>query len=179
MTLTTFISIAVVALLSYMRSAAAMNAAGDATREAKRQASMVEEGLRAEIDLLRRQVKQLAAGETLTADMIEDGQLWRDVDGAQAKELVDQASNAFVLDVRNPDETASGIVAGAVLIPMDQIEDRRSELPTDGRPILVYCAAGGRSAAVCDHLSRGGVDGLHNLTGGFGAWPGETATPGA
>ncbi len=84
---------------------------------------------------------------------------------------------AFVLDVRRPDETAAGIVAGAVLIPMDEIEERRSEIPTDGRMVLVYCAAGGRSAAVCDHLANAGYDGLHNLLGGFGAWPGETSKP--
>ena len=36
---------------------------------------------------------------------------------------------------------------------------------------------GGRSAAVCEHLSQRGVEGLHNLEGGFGAWTGATETP--
>ena len=58
-----------------------------------------------------------------------------------------------------------------------EIEERKRELPTDGRAMLVYCAAGGRSAAVCDHLSKEGFDNLHNLTGGFGAWPGAKGQP--
>jgi len=60
---------------------------------------------------------------------------------------------------------------------MDEIEERKRELPTDGRAMLVYCAAGGRSAAVCDHLSKEGFENLHNLTGGFGAWPGAKDRP--
>ena len=73
-------------------------------------------------------------------------------------------------------ETAAGVIEGAVLIPMDEIEERKRELPTDGRAMLVYCAAGGRSAAVCDHLSKEGFENLHNLDRGLRRLAGREGT---
>ena len=52
-----------------------------------------------------------------------------------------------VLDVRNYGEVASGrFFAQAVNIPLPELRERLSELPTD-KPIVVHCAAGYRSAA--------------------------------
>ncbi|MEE2940936.1 MAG: rhodanese-like domain-containing protein [Planctomycetota bacterium] len=165
------------ALISLARAGAAAQDAATARADAQRRAGAVEEELRAEISGLRRMVGMVASGETLTREMIEDGQLWRDIDPREAAALVEREADAFVLDVRTPQETAAGVIEGAILIPMDELEERRRELPDDGRPMLVYCSAGGRSAAVCDHLSKEGFDNLHNLTGGFGAWPGPKGRP--
>ena len=171
-------AVLVVAFVAYTRATTAQRAAEDANRAASRAAESVRADLENRIDILQRLLAKVAAGDDLTPDMIEDGQLWKDVEGDEALRLVQEASGqALILDVRTPDETAAGIVQGALLIPMDEIEERRSELPTDGRPVLVYCAMGGRSAAVCDHLAKDGMQGLHNLAGGFGAWPGDTSTP--
>ena len=155
------------ALAASARAGAAAQDAATARADAQRRAGAVEEELRAEISGLRRMLGMVA----------EDGQLWRDIDPREAAALVEREANAFVLDVRTPQETAAGVIEGAILIPMDEIEERKRELPTDGRAMLVYCAAGGRSAAVCDHLSKEGFDNLHNLTGGFGAWPGAKGQP--
>ena len=147
-------AVLVVAFVAYTRATAAQRAAEDANRAASRAAESVRADLESRIDILQRLLAKVAAGDDLTPDMIEDGQLWKDVEGDEALRLVQEAKGqALILDVRNPDETAAGIVEGALLIPMDEIEERRSELPTDGRPVLVYCAMGGRSAAVCDHLA--------------------------
>ncbi|MEM1453443.1 MAG: rhodanese-like domain-containing protein [Planctomycetota bacterium] len=160
------------------RAAALQSELQDVRRDAQRRVATLEEELRREMEVQRELLAKVAAGESLSKEMIEDGQLWRDIDGGTARELV-ESSGAFVLDVRTPDETASGFVKGAARIPMDEIPERRDEIPTDGRPIVVYCAAGGRSAAVCEHLSTEGVQNLHNLEGGFGAWTGATETPSA
>ena len=165
------------AFVAHQRASGAISAAEDAKREAQRRVSTLGDELRSELHTLRKLMAKVASGETLTAAMIEDGQLWRDIDGDEARRIVDEAPAAFVLDVRTPQETALGVVRGATLIPMDDIEDRKGEIPRDGRPILVYCAAGSRSAAVCEHLSREGLDGLLNLEGGFGLWTGATESP--
>ena len=171
-------AVLLVAFVAYSRATAAQRAAEDANRTASRSAEAVREDLEQRIDTLQRLLAKVAAGDDLTPDMIEDGQLWKDVEGDEALRIVKEASgNAFILDVRTPQETAAGIIEGAVIIPMDEIEERKAELPTDGRPVIIYCAMGGRSAAVCDHLTKEGVAGLHNLVGGFGAWPGSTSTP--
>jgi len=59
-----------------------------------------------------------------------------------------------------------------LLIPVQELPERLSDLPRDGRKTLVYCAGGGRSAAACEMLTREGYANLHNLTGGIGAWGG-------
>ena len=122
---------------------------------------------------LRRTVAALAAGTPMTADMVMEGRLWREVEGSEAQELV-ETGGAHVLDVRTAGETAAGILPGALLIPLDELEARHGELPRDGKPLLIYCAMGVRSASACDFLSSEGFANLHNLGGGIGAWTGPT-----
>lgn len=148
----------------------------EAAKDQARRANNAKDELAAEVGNLRELLARSVEGETLTREMIMDGQLWRDIDGQTALELFGNAG-AHIIDVRTPSEMAAGVIKGSLLIPMDEIGQRSDELPTDGKPILVYCAAGGRSAAVCEHLSQEGVPGLHNLEGGFAAWRGPTGTP--
>ena len=78
------------------------------------------------------------------------------------------AAGAFVLDVRQPDEYEAGHVPGAVLVPLDQLEARAGEVPTD-QPVLVICKSGGRSARAQQFLVTQGVDAT-NVAGGTMAW---------
>jgi len=43
-----------------------------------------------------------------------------------------------VLDVRPPEEFAQGHVAGALNVPLERLQDRLKELPTD-REVVAYC----------------------------------------
>jgi len=165
----------VLALDAQRRSRPGGGNSDDAAREARRIASGVEERLRAEIDITRRMLADLARGATLDPAAVLEGQLWRDVDGAEAAKLV-AAGGVTIVDVRTPGETRGGVIPGAKLIPLDELDARKGEVPKDGR-VLIYCAAGGRSAAACEGLSREGWSGLMNLEGGIGAWRGPTARP--
>jgi phage shock protein E len=78
------------------------------------------------------------------------------------------ASGAYVLDVRRPDEYAGGHVPGAVLIPLDQLEARRAEVPGD-REVYVICHSGGRSARAAAFLLESGHRAT-NVAGGTKAW---------
>ncbi len=141
--------------------------------ELRRLNANASDALLAETAKTRRFLKMIVAGEPPTPEMIEDGVFWRDATGAEAQALV-QASNARVLDVRTADETASGMLPDAQHVPIEQLEERVSEVQDDGRPLLIYCAGGARSAAACEFLSQRGFRGpLHNLAGGIGAWPGS------
>jgi len=73
----------------------------------------------------------------------------------------------FLLDVRDADEVAeSGMLPGAVNIPLGQLRDRLGELPRDSR-IVAYCQKGQRGyLAVCALRGRGFED-VANLRGGF------------
>src|SRR5439155_1724028 len=109
--------------------------------------------------------------------VVLEGRLWRAASPDEAKQMV-AAGNLRILDVRTPRETAGGIIPGAILIPVQELEARWKEIPRDGRTTLVYCAGGERSAAACEMLSAKGYENLFNLSGGMLSWGGPTARPG-
>lgn len=79
------------------------------------------------------------------------------------------ADDAYLLDVREPDEWAAGHPPGAHHVPMMQIPTRADEVPTD-RDVVVVCRVGGRSAQVVAYLKQRGFDNVYNLDGGMFAW---------
>jgi rhodanese-related sulfurtransferase len=106
----------------------------------------------------------LLAGVTLVAAAVA-----RNIAPADAFALVKARQNIYLLDVRTPQEYQQARIAGAHLIPIDQVMQRVGELPQD-RPILVYCAVGSRSAQVFNFLARRGYAEVYNLDGGISAW---------
>ncbi|GAB97125.1 adenylyltransferase/sulfurtransferase [Kineosphaera limosa] len=74
-----------------------------------------------------------------------------------------------LVDVREQVEWDLGHIDGARLIPKDQILSGAVKLPTD-RPLLLHCAAGGRSGQVLDHLVAQGHADVRHLLGGYTAW---------
>ena len=143
----------------------------DARGDARRRVENSNSELLAEIAMQREMIALLADGYALSSEMVREGRLWRDVAPTEAAELF-EAGKLRLLDVRTPQETASGTLPGALLIPIDQLEDRLDEVPNDDKQTLIYCSMGGRSAAACELLASQGRQGILNLPGGIGAWTG-------
>lgn len=79
--------------------------------------------------------------------------------------------NAVVVDVRSDDEYARGSITGARHIPVDALAARVGELARfKGRPVIVVCQSGGRSARAVAQLGKEGFAEVYNLTGGLAAW---------
>lgn len=86
-------------------------------------------------------------------------------------------AGALVVDLREPPEVAaSGKVPGALAIPRGLLEFKADfELPSRDpafqadRPVIVYCASGGRAALAGKLLLDLGYTSVHNL-GGFAGW---------
>lgn len=74
----------------------------------------------------------------------------------------------LVVDVRQPDEFRQGHIAGAKLIPLNEIHRRMKELP-QGREIVCVCASGSRSASAAKTLAKEGYT-VFDLQGGMLAW---------
>ncbi|MEK3722040.1 rhodanese-like domain-containing protein [Paenibacillus sp. FSL H8-0034] len=87
----------------------------------------------------------------------------------QLKARLNHNEKLHIIDVREPEETALGVIPGAVLIPLMQIPERLDEIPLDQETILV-CRSGGRSGKAYDYLQAQGYTNLKNLTGGMLAW---------
>lgn len=80
-------------------------------------------------------------------------------------------ADAYLLDVREPDEWAAGHIDGAAHIPMSALMGRVDEVPRD-REVVVVCKVGARSAQVAAFLGQRGWENVRNLDGGVVAWVG-------
>jgi rhodanese-related sulfurtransferase len=96
----------------------------------------------------------------------------RRVDAAEAEALV-RDNRVSVLDVRTPEEYSSlGHIPGAILLPVDLIASAPATLPESGKPLLVCCEHGVRSAFAAGFLARAGFEGVLDLAGGMAGWRG-------
>jgi adenylyltransferase/sulfurtransferase len=89
----------------------------------------------------------------------------------ELKMKLDNGEKPFILDVREPFEYQIANIGG-VLVPMNDVPARLSEIPRD-QEIVVQCKSGGRSQKVAEFLAQQGYTRLSNLTGGILAWAGE------
>jgi NADPH-dependent 2,4-dienoyl-CoA reductase/sulfur reductase-like enzyme/rhodanese-related sulfurtransferase len=78
------------------------------------------------------------------------------------------STEAFLLDVRQPNEFDAGSIPGSVNIPLGQLRSHLSELPTD-REIWVNCGVGQRAYYACRILSQHGLQ-ARNLSGGYSTY---------
>lgn len=94
----------------------------------------------------------------------------RAVSPDELKARLDGGENMVVIDVREPDEWARGLIPGAHPVARGVLE-----LQVDGRlprdaTVVLYCAGGGRSALAGRSLQEMGFSAVENLEGGFDAW---------
>ncbi|MCA9920385.1 MAG: rhodanese-like domain-containing protein [Anaerolineales bacterium] len=86
----------------------------------------------------------------------------------EAHDLLHSAEPPVIVDVRQPVETQSGSVPGAVLIPLTEFGRRFYELPQD-RPILTICQSSHRSPFAARRLKKAGYD-VQDVKGGMLVW---------
>ena len=84
----------------------------------------------------------------------------------QWDEVEDKDPNMFLLDVRNRNEFEQASIPGAANIPIDELRENLSQLPSD-RPILIYCEIGLRGYLAHRILRQRGYEEVFNLAGGF------------
>ena len=75
------------------------------------------------------------------------------LDAQASLQLLHSGADIFLLDVRTEAEYARGHIPNAVLIPVDQLETRLSEIPAD-RPLVIVCRTGRRAAWAFELLQR-------------------------
>lgn len=80
-----------------------------------------------------------------------------------------RASDALLIDVREPDEWAEARIPGARLIPLGELAERLDELPRDAT-IILQCRSGNRSRSATQALREAGFARAVNLRGGILAW---------
>ncbi len=97
---------------------------------------------------------------------------FRDVEPLEAVRLMNR-DEAVLVDVREEAEMNDGFVAGSVHVPLSKFGDQVGALDESrGKPIIVGCRSGHRSARAAGMLRKRGFEPVYNLRGGMMAWQG-------
>ena len=86
------------------------------------------------------------------------------------------AGEGILLDVRQPNEWAEGIVPGSETIFVADLPKRLDELPA-GEPVTVFCRSGHRASMAASILEAAGANVRLVAKGGAGSWPAPLTPP--
>jgi rhodanese-related sulfurtransferase len=95
----------------------------------------------------------------------------KEITPKELEEKMEKGEVLHLIDVREDDEVANGMIPGAKHIPMNQIPEYIDKLDKDKEYIFI-CRSGGRSGHVCQFLEANGYKAI-NMVGGMLEWNGD------
>jgi rhodanese-related sulfurtransferase len=82
-----------------------------------------------------------------------------------------ESGKVLMIDIREPQEHATGVAQGVVLLPMSQVAQRVAEiLKQADQPVLLICNTQNRSRAVTQALQEQGFTNIRYVDGGMSEW---------
>lgn len=112
-------------------------------------------------------------GESSAATEGGEQAAFRRVTGDEAQEMMAKASGYLIVDVRTPQEYATGHIPHALNIPLDTIgTEPPAGLADRAQMIFVYCRSGARSMKAAGRLAQMGYTNIVEM-GGIQDWHGE------
>jgi rhodanese-related sulfurtransferase len=103
----------------------------------------------------------------------------KEVSPWELQSMRDERSDLLVVDVRESSEYEQGHIGQSLLIPRGILEaaadpsyHKHAEALSSARqrPVVLYCATGGRSAMAAAVLTMMGFEEVYSLEGGIAAW---------
>lgn len=125
-----------------------------------------------------KQAKQPASAKPANADVDDRGLPpgysfkpdW-EVTPREVKSLIDKGEKFFFVDCRLPNEYAITHIAGATLIPLQQIQQHGEELKKHkDEKVIVHCRSGARSMQFVQILRQNGFPDARSMAGGILLW---------
>ena len=110
-------------------------------------------------------VQAAAGGESATPAAVTSGLITPQQYTAQ---YVDGGAAHQLVDVRTPEEFASGHLPDAINIPLQELSGRLGEIAAN-EPVVLYCRSGNRSGQAAQLLAGAGYTQILDL-GGIIAW---------
>ncbi len=93
------------------------------------------------------------------------------IDATECKRLIENNVEVQLVDVRTSGECATGILANAQTIDIYSPNFKNTVSKLDkNKPIVLYCAVGGRSRQAAQVLKSLGFKDIYNLKGGIQSW---------
>lgn len=95
---------------------------------------------------------------------------WQPIAPAALHEKIRTGDDFILVDLRTKRELQqTGIISGAIHIPIDELRDRLAELDREAE-IVLYCAVGMRSYLGNRILAMHGFENVSTMTGGIATW---------
>ncbi|WP_027409590.1 rhodanese-like domain-containing protein [Anoxybacteroides tepidamans] len=95
----------------------------------------------------------------------------KEITAEELKQKLERGERLNLVDVREDEEVAQGMIPGAKHIKMGDIPNRLNEFNKDEEYIFI-CRSGARSGNVCYYLQEMGYK-VRNMVGGMLAWDGD------
>lgn len=94
-----------------------------------------------------------------------------EINPSEVELLLNSNKNLDIIDVREDEEVALGMIEGAIHIPLTQIPYKLDEL-SKGKHYIIVCRSGARSHMTASYLKKHGFK-VSNMTEGMLGWKGE------
>ena len=95
----------------------------------------------------------------------------KNVSAEEAYKLISKDKEFVILDVRTKEEYDNGHIPGAKLVPVQILQMKLDELNKyRDKPVLVYCASGGRSPRAVETLVNNNFKNIYHLNRGISSW---------
>jgi len=97
----------------------------------------------------------------------------REISPEEVNRLQQNTQEMIIIDVRTPEEFTGelGHIPGAILRPLQQIENWEPEFSKDiDKKIIMVCRSGNRSSVSTQYLLDKGYKNVYNMSGGMRAW---------
>jgi rhodanese-related sulfurtransferase len=99
------------------------------------------------------------------------GQKTQTIDAKTFQSLIDSLPDEVVVDVRTSPELVTGVIAQAIHMDYNGPDfEKQIDKLDKNKPVLLYCATGGRSARAGELLLEKGFKKVYNLDGGLNGW---------
>ncbi|HEX5563595.1 MAG TPA: rhodanese-like domain-containing protein [Sporosarcina sp.] len=95
----------------------------------------------------------------------------KEITTAELQKKLENGETLHLIDVREDDEVAAGMIPGAVHIPLGEVPEHLDELDKT-TPYVIICRSGGRSGRAAEFLEAQGYD-VTNMVGGMLDWQGN------
>lgn len=100
-----------------------------------------------------------------------EGFMMKEITAQELLDKINAGETLHLVDVREDDEVAQGMIPGAKHIALGEVPARLDELDKSKSYIMV-CRSGGRSGNACHFLAEQGYD-VTNMVGGMLDWEGD------
>jgi rhodanese-related sulfurtransferase len=94
----------------------------------------------------------------------------KNVTPEEAEKLIQTQKDLVIIDVRTPEEFNAGHIAGAKNVSILEGDFERKLKEHQGKPLLLHCASGSRSARALTKMRDLRVPEIYHMNGGIKAW---------